>query len=76
MKKIQNELGHWNKTFKTEHMPCDPKEFSYWVASILPLDDNQRLVLLSINEVTQRLRQELKILQEVRYLFIYYYQYY
>ena len=66
MKKIQIELKNWNRTLKSDCMPCNPKDFSYWVAANLPLDDNQRLLLLGINEVTERLRQELKILEEVR----------
>lgn len=65
MKKIQTELSQWNTTLKADCMPCTPKDFSYWVAANLPLDDNQRIILLGINEVTQRLRQELKILEEV-----------
>lgn len=71
MKKIQNELQHWNTTLKADSMPCNTKDFSYWVAANLPLDDNQRLLLLGINEVTERLRQELRILEEVgKFIFI------
>lgn len=65
MKKIQIELNNWNRTLKSDCMPFNPRDFSYWVAANLPLDDNQRLFLLGINEVTERLRQELKILEEV-----------
>ncbi|XP_054717649.1 protein cereblon-like isoform X2 [Uloborus diversus] len=64
IKKIKAELKGWNRSVTTDSMPCNPKEFSYWVAANLPLDDTQRLALLSINEVTHRLKLELKILEE------------
>ncbi|XP_035215361.1 protein cereblon-like isoform X2 [Stegodyphus dumicola] len=64
MQRIKSKLQGWNRTLRSDHMPCNPKEFSYWVAANLPLDDNQRLTLLGIDEVTQRLRHELKILEE------------
>ncbi|RWS01038.1 protein cereblon-like protein [Dinothrombium tinctorium] len=48
--------------------PSKPTEFSYWVAKNLPLDDSQRLELLSLNCPIQRLRWELSILQKYLYL--------
>ncbi|GFR30803.1 protein cereblon [Trichonephila clavata] len=64
MNRIKNMIQSWNKTTSSDLMPCNPKEFSYWIAANLPLDDRQRMELLKINEVTHRLRQELKILEE------------
>ncbi|KAF8782656.1 Protein cereblon like protein [Argiope bruennichi] len=64
MNRIKTTMQSWNKTMHSDAMPCNPKEFSYWVAANLPLDDRQRLELLKINEVTHRLRHELKILEE------------
>lgn len=65
MKRIKNSLKYWNRTDNQDFMPCDPKEFSYWIAANLPLNDKQRLDLLKIDEVTERLRLELQIVQEV-----------
>ncbi|RWS28543.1 protein cereblon-like isoform X1 [Leptotrombidium deliense] len=48
--------------------PTKPSEFSYWVAKNLPLEDAQRLELLSLNCPIQRLRWELSILQKYLYL--------
>ncbi|KAG8200650.1 hypothetical protein JTE90_022272 [Oedothorax gibbosus] len=65
MKRIKEALKYWNRTDeKQDFMPCDPKEFSYWIAANLPLNDKQRLDLLKLNEVTERLRLELQILDE------------
>ncbi|GBM26111.1 Protein cereblon [Araneus ventricosus] len=64
MNRLKTMIQNWNKTMRSDLMPCNPKEFSYWVAANLPLDDRQRLELLRINEVTHRLRHELKILEE------------
>lgn len=38
------------------YAPSDPLEFSYWVTANLPLEDYQRLILLSFNHPVQRLR--------------------
>ncbi|CAL1275605.1 unnamed protein product [Larinioides sclopetarius] len=64
MNRIKTMIQNWNKSMSRDLMPCNPKEFSYWVAANLPLDDRQRLELLRIDEVTHRLRHELKILEE------------
>lgn len=42
-----------------------PLDFSFWVAANMPLDDNLRLQILSINCPTQRLRRELEIVRKV-----------
>lgn len=47
-------------------VPRDPIDLSYWVIQNLPLDDDLRLQLLSINNPNQRLRAELSVLQRVR----------
>ncbi|EFX70803.1 hypothetical protein DAPPUDRAFT_112386 [Daphnia pulex] len=44
-------------------VPRNPVDLSYWVIQNLPLDDELRLELLSINNPNQRLRAELSILQ-------------
>ncbi|GIY37542.1 protein cereblon [Caerostris extrusa] len=64
MNRIKGMIQNWNKTMSKDLMPCNPKEFSFWIAANLPLDDNQRMELLKINEVTGRLRHELKIIEE------------
>ena len=46
-------------------VPRNPVDLSYWVIQNLPLDDELRLQLLSINNPNQRLRAELSILQRV-----------
>ena len=46
-------------------IPRDPIGLSYWIIQNLPLEDGQRLQLLSINNPNQRLRAELSILQQV-----------
>lgn len=63
MSRIRKELQSWNETLKPESMPCDPSEFSFWVAANLLLDDAFRLHLLTIDSAIQRLRCELSIMQ-------------
>ncbi len=46
-------------------VPRNPVDLSYWVIQNLPLEDDLRLQLLSINNPNQRLRAELSILQRV-----------
>ena len=46
-------------------LPRDPIDLSYWVIKNLTLEDEQRLLLLSINNPNQRLRAELSILRQV-----------
>jgi len=69
MSLVRRELQSWNETFSLESMPHDPIAFSYWVVSSLPLDDNMKLKLLSVNSVVQRLRAELHIMRTVRFSF-------
>lgn len=47
-----DEDGFSNKSYA----PAGPVEFSYWVTANLPLQDHQRLSLLSLNSSIQRLR--------------------
>merc|ERR1712071_718992 len=49
-------------------IPRDPIGLSYWIIQNLPLEDGQRLQLLSINNPNQRLRAELSILQQCQIL--------
>ncbi|KAI0216106.1 Protein cereblon [Lamellibrachia satsuma] len=63
MSKIRTELQSWNETLKPETMPCEPSEFSFWVAANLLLDDAFRLHLLTIDSAIQRLRCELSIMR-------------
>lgn len=64
MKKIKAELQCWNRSLKSDCMPCNPVEFSFWVAANLPLNDNQKLSLLSLDNAIQRLHCELNILEK------------
>ena len=45
--------------------PKDPSQFSYWVASNLPLEDSQRLQFLSLDCPIQRLRWLLSICMNI-----------
>ncbi|KAK4014670.1 hypothetical protein OUZ56_027187 [Daphnia magna] len=49
-------------------VPRNPIDLSYWVIQNLPLDDDLRLQLLSINNPNQRLRAELSVLQRCEFL--------
>ena len=51
----------------TVNISNDPVVLSYWVIQNLPLEDEQRLKLLNINNPIQRLRAELSILQRVSF---------
>ncbi|XP_072027425.1 protein cereblon-like [Amphiura filiformis] len=62
---IKSELRSWYEDSLTlEKVPANPVDFSYWVASNIPLDDNQRLGLLEINSAVQRLRRILDLLKK------------
>ncbi|CAH1784300.1 unnamed protein product, partial [Owenia fusiformis] len=63
MEKLKDELRSWNETIREENMPCDPTDFSFWVAGNAPLDDGMKLQLLTIDSTIQRLRCELSIMQ-------------
>eukprot|EP00057_Strongylocentrotus_purpuratus_P031067 XP_783498.3 PREDICTED: protein cereblon [Strongylocentrotus purpuratus] len=65
MVKIKNELSGWyENSLQLKHMPASPSDFSFWVASNMPLDDLQRIGLLKIDSPVQRLRKELELLQK------------
>ncbi|ESO12236.1 hypothetical protein HELRODRAFT_105243 [Helobdella robusta] len=64
MMQIRDELQNWNESFDLDKVPTDPANFSYWVASTLPLDDYMRLELLRIDCPQQRLRCELTIMKK------------
>ena len=65
MQQVRDELASWNETLRPEQVPTDPTELSFWVAGNLPLDDNLKLHLLTIDSAIQRLRCELSIMQRV-----------
>jgi len=76
MKEIGKELQSWNDTFEEDKMPKDVFAFSFWVASILPLSDNDKLQFLTLNCAIQRLRYELDVMQRVSKEFIHYEHFY
>jgi len=65
MHQIKQEIHSWNSGLKLDRTPTDPTSFSYWVATNIPIDDNRKLRLLSLNCAIQRLRFELSILKRV-----------
>ncbi|XP_038054196.1 protein cereblon-like isoform X2 [Patiria miniata] len=65
MHHIKAELRSWfEDSVKFHTVPSKPSDFSFWVASNLPLNDTQRLKLLQINCPVQRLRLELDTLRK------------
>lgn len=67
MRYIKNHLKNWcdsDNSTCTNVAPNNPCEFSYWVATNLPLDDAQRSEILAINCSVQRLRWELSLLEK------------
>ncbi|XP_054752351.2 protein cereblon-like isoform X1 [Lytechinus pictus] len=65
MVKIKNELRGWyENSLQLKQMPATPSDFSFWVASNMPLDDAGRIGLLKIDSAVQRLRRELELLQK------------
>ena len=62
--KIKQELRSWNNNLKTDMLPTEATEFSYWVTHNLPLDNNRRDSLLKMNCPIQRLRKQLEIMQK------------
>ncbi|KAL4226760.1 hypothetical protein ACF0H5_014740 [Mactra antiquata] len=62
MKRIKTELQKWDDTLSSDKMPNDATKLSYWVTQNVPLDDNLKLHLLSINSAEQRLRCALNII--------------
>ncbi|KAG8323202.1 hypothetical protein J6590_009849 [Homalodisca vitripennis] len=47
-------------------IPDDPTELSFWVAQNVPMKEEHRLLLLRLNSPIQRLRWELRALQQCR----------
>jgi len=68
--RVHAELAKSSKIWSAApvKVPQDPVELSWWVLSNLPLEDQQRSRLLSINSAVQRLRAELSILEKCRVL--------
>ncbi|XP_072178020.1 protein cereblon-like [Diadema setosum] len=65
MMRIKQELSGWyENSMQLKTVPANPSDFSFWVASNMPLDDSQRISLLRINSAVQRLRRELELLQK------------
>ena len=65
MTQIELELRSWSENLKTDNLPSEPTEFSYWVTHNLPLDDRLRNQLLKLDCPVQRLRRQLEIMQKV-----------
>lgn len=66
--RIKQELKSWIDNLKTETLPTEATEFSYWVTHNLPLDNDRRDALLKMDCPIQRLRKQLEIMQKVRFL--------
>ncbi|XP_028405727.1 protein cereblon-like [Dendronephthya gigantea] len=62
--RIKQELKSWIENLKTETLPTEATEFSYWVTHNLPLDNNRRDALLKMDCPIQRLRKQLEIMQK------------
>lgn len=65
IKLVNEELKQWYDVDRIAELSTDSIDFSYWVASIMPIDDNLKLSLLGINCAVQRLRCELSLLRRV-----------
>lgn len=61
VEQIKTELHSWCPT----SLPPDPIDLSFWVAHNLPVNDEMRLRLLTIDSVVQRLRFGLNIIRKV-----------
>lgn len=64
----ENTSEDENEDMQDTSSPQKPSEFSYWVAANLPLENSQRLDLLSLDCPIQRLRWELSVLEKYNYL--------
>ncbi|CAB4017201.1 partial [Paramuricea clavata] len=62
--KIKRELKSWNNNLKTDMLPTEATEFSYWVTHNLPLDNDRRDSLLKMDCPIQRLQKQLEIMQK------------
>ena len=65
MELIKTELRSWNATLRSDQMPRDPVDFSFWVAGMLPLDNSMKINLLAIGNAVRRMRYELSLIQKV-----------
>ena len=65
MQRMKQKLNKWNETIQAEKLTDDPVELSFWVCKNLPLDDSQRLNILSIDNAVQRLRCALSVMEKV-----------
>ena len=65
MDSIKQELCSWNSSLLSQHLPHDPTQFSFWVASNLPVDNTFKLHLLEVDCVNSRLLKELHALKKV-----------
>ena len=64
VQRMKQKLNKWNETIQAEKLTDDPVELSFWVCKNLPLDDSQRLNLLSIDNAVQRLRCALSVMEK------------
>ncbi|XP_052085302.1 protein cereblon-like [Mytilus californianus] len=64
VQRMKQKLNKWNETLQADKLTNDPIELSYWVCQNLPLDDSQRLNLLSLDSAVQRLRCALSIMEK------------
>lgn len=62
---IKCELRSWYEgSMRLDAVPANAVDFSYWVASKMPLEDKQRIGLLQVDSAVQRLRAELNLLKQ------------
>ncbi|RDD39935.1 Protein cereblon [Trichoplax sp. H2] len=62
IQRIKKELLQWNNAFNLSNLPDEPTRFSYKLANGLPLDDNIRVELLTLNCTVYRLQKELDLI--------------
>ncbi len=65
MAEIVEELSCWYEPDRVRALSENRVDFSYWVASNLPLGDETKLQLLGVNCSMQRLRAELSLMKQV-----------
>lgn len=64
VQKMKQRLNKWNESLQASRLSDDPIELSFWVCQNLPLDDSQKLNLLSLDNAVQRLRCALSIMEK------------
>lgn len=62
--KVVQELKQWYDVEQLQEMSHNATAFSFWVASNLPISNQSKLFLLSLNCGLQRLRYELSLMQQ------------